>query len=47
MSFPSSSNLMLREKGPDWKLVLTNTLKVLCDFGYMLDLVEEIKLLRV
>lgn len=47
MSFPFSSNIMLREKGRDWKVVLTNTMTVFIDYRYMIELIQNIKQLRV
>jgi len=35
MSFPFSSSIMLREKGPERKVNCTNLLKVLKDSEYM------------
>lgn len=32
--------------GPHWKVVLTNTMKVLGDFGYMVDLIKLLKVLK-
>jgi len=46
MSFPFSSNVVLREKGREWKPVRTDVLAILLDGAYIKQLLYQVRMIK-